>query len=248
MQMKNKTNDHGMNRREFLAATTGTSAILAVTIASFPSILGGAEEKLKSTAPFSLPALPYPENALEPYISARTLSYHYGKHHQGYIDKTNDLIKDTEFDGASLEDIIKRTAQNPDKAVLFNNAAQVWNHTFYWKSMKPNGGGTPNGKLVKRIEGSFGSFDKFKNALTEAALTQFGSGWAWLIVDEDSLKVLKTGDADTPLAHGQVPLITIDVWEHAYYLDYQNRRKDYVGAYLDHLINWSFAEQHLPKG
>ncbi|MBU1694069.1 MAG: superoxide dismutase, partial [Verrucomicrobia bacterium] len=164
---------------------------------------------------FSLPPLPWPDNALEPHISARTIGFHYGKHHQAYVDNLNKLVAGTPLAGLSLEEIIKQTAGKPDKAGLFNNAAQVWNHTFFWNSMKPNGGGAPGGKLAEAIDESFGSFEAFKTAFTEAAMTQFGSGWAWLVLEGGKLKVVKTPNADTPLAHGQKALLTCDVWEHA---------------------------------
>ena len=197
------------------------------------------------TAAFTLPALPYAQAALEPHISARTLSFHYGKHHQAYVDNLNKLAAAGKMAGLPLEEIIRQTAAKPDQAGLFNNAAQVWNHTFFWNSMKPNGGGAPTGKLAERVNAAFGSFDAFKTAFGEAALAQFGSGWAWLVQEGDTLKIVKTSNADTPLAHGQTALLTCDVWEHAYYLDYQNRRKDFVQAFLDHLANWDFAAAQL---
>ena len=194
---------------------------------------------------FTLPALPYAQDALEPHISARTLSVHHGKHHQAYVDNLNKLVAGTPMADLPLEEIIRRTAGKPDQTGLFNNAAQVWNHTFFWQSMKPNGGGAPTGKLAERINAAFGSFDAFKTAFSEAAMTQFGSGWAWLVQEGDTLKIVKTSNADTPLAHGQTPLLTCDVWEHAYYLDYQNRRKDFVQVFLEHLVNWDFAASQL---
>ena len=194
---------------------------------------------------FLLPALPYAPEALEPSISARTLGFHHGKHHQAYVDNLNKLAVGVEFTNMSLEDIIRQAAGRSTAAGLFNNAAQVWNHTFFWKSMKPGGGGEPTGKLAERINAAFGSFDEFKTAFSEAAMSQFGSGWVWLVQEGDALKVVKTSNADTPLAHKQTALLTCDVWEHAYYLDYQNRRKDFVQAFLDHLANWGFAEAQL---
>jgi superoxide dismutase, Fe-Mn family len=194
---------------------------------------------------FLLPALPYAQAALEPHVSARTLSFHYGKHHQAYVDNLNKLAVGASMADLSLEEIIRQTAGKPDQAGLFNNAAQVWNHTFFWNSMKPDGGGAPTGNLAERINATFGSYDVFKTAFSEAAMTQFGSGWAWLVQDGDTLKIVKTANADTPLAHGQTALLTCDVWEHAYYLDYQNRRKDFVAAFLDHLANWGFAAEQL---
>jgi Fe-Mn family superoxide dismutase len=194
---------------------------------------------------FELPALPYANNALEPYITARTLDFHHGKHHNAYVVNLNNMIKDTPLASSPLERIIRETAGDATKAGVFNNAAQVWNHTFYWKAMKPKGGGAPAGKVAARIDEAFGGYVAFREQFKTAAVTQFGSGWAWLVLDGGSLKIVKTGNADTPIAHGQTPLITCDVWEHAYYLDYQNRRPDYVDAFLDHLVNWDFAAANL---
>lgn len=193
----------------------------------------------------ALPTLPYPENALDPVISAKTLSFHYGKHHKTYVDTLNKLIAGTEYADMPLVTIITATAGVADKAPIFNNAAQAWNHTFYWQSLSPKGGGEPPAELKKKIEASFGSLDACKDELSAAATGQFGSGWAWLVLDGDKLKVVKTGNADMPLATGKKPLVTIDVWEHAYYLDYQNRRLDYVNAVLNKLINWNFAAENL---
>ncbi len=194
---------------------------------------------------FELPALPYAQDALEPFITSRTMSFHYGKHHQTYVDNLNKLIAGTPLEGKPLEKIIRETAGVAEKAALFNNAAQVWNHTFFWQSMKPKGGGKPAGRLMSMIEKSFGDLEKFKNAFVTEAVGQFGSGWAWLVQDGDLLKIVKTSNADTPAARGQNTLITCDVWEHAYYLDYQNRRKDFVQAFMDNLINWDFAASQL---
>ncbi len=192
-----------------------------------------------------LPPLPYAENALDPVISANTIGFHYGKHHKGYVDTLNKLVAGTELAKLTLEKLITETAGKADKAAIFNNAAQTWNHTFYWRSLRPKGGGEPAGALKQRIEASFGSLDACKNELSTAAASQFGSGWAWLVLDADKLKVVKTANAETPLTQGVKPLLTIDVWEHAYYLDYQNRRADYVKAVLDKLINWGFATDNL---
>ena len=194
---------------------------------------------------FELPALPYAKNALEPYITANTLEFHYGKHHNAYVVNLNNLTKETSLASASLDDIVRQTAGDAAKAGVFNNAAQVWNHTFYWNGMKAGGGGSPTGPLAEKIEESFGRFAAFREQFKNAAVTQFGSGWAWLVVEGGKLKVAKTGNADTPIAHGQTPLLTCDVWEHAYYLDYQNRRPDYVDTFLDHLVNWDFAARNL---
>ena len=195
---------------------------------------------------FELPPLPYDKSALEPHISARTLEFHHGKHHAAYVNNLNGLIKDTDLASKSLEDIILASAKDlPAKQGVFNNAAQVWNHTFFWNCMKKNGGGKPSGKILAKIESDLGSFDKFVEEFRAAATTQFGSGWAWLVLDGGKLKITKTGNADLPMAHGQKALLTVDVWEHAYYLDYQNRRIDFVQAFIDHLINWEFVEKNL---
>ncbi len=192
----------------------------------------------------TLPALPYAKTALAPHISEETLNFHYGKHHQGYVNKLNKQVEGTPLAEQPLEAVIKATA-NPDQTAIFNNAAQVWNHTFYWNSLKSKGGGKPTGALAEMIDKSFGGFEQFKAEFAKAATGQFGSGWAWLVKDGDKLAVVKTGNADNPLVHGQKPLLTVDVWEHAYYLDYQNRRAEYVTAVLDGLINWDFAAQNL---
>jgi len=202
-------------------------------------------EKIESAATHVLPSLPYADNALEPVISAKTIGFHYGKHHKGYVDNLNKLIAGTEFADLPLTKIITKTAGIADKTAIFNNAAQTWNHTFYWKSMKLKGGGEPPAALKQKIAASFGSVDACRKELSTAAMAQFGSGWVWLILDGDKLKVVKTANADNPLTTGMKPLLTIDVWEHAYYLDYQNRRADYVNAVLDKLINWDFAAVNL---
>jgi Fe-Mn family superoxide dismutase len=194
---------------------------------------------------FELPALPYPADALKPYMSAETFSYHHGKHHAAYVANLNKLIEGTELANKSLEEIIKTTFGDPSKAGIFNNAAQVWNHTFFWESMKPGGGGAPTGPIADKINADFGGYDKFAEAFKTAAATQFGSGWAWLVLDNGTLKVTKTPNAENPLVYGQTPLLTLDVWEHAYYLDYQNRRPDFINAYLEHLVNWDAANARL---
>ena len=191
-----------------------------------------------------LPPLPYAENALEPVISARTIGFHYGKHHQGYVDNLNKLVAGTKFADLSLEQIIARSAGQPESSAVFNNAAQAWNHAFYWQSMTPSGGGHPPAELRQRIEASFGSVDGCRTELARAAVSQFGSGWAWLVLDGDRIRVVGTANADVPLTQSLKPLLVIDVWEHAYYLDHQNRRADYVQAVLDRLINWEFALQN----
>ena len=196
-------------------------------------------------SPHVLPPLPYADNALGNVISSRTIGFHYGKHHKGYIDNLNKLITGTVFADLSLEKIIAETSGKADQTEIFHNAAQAWNHTFYWHSLSPRGGGEPPTELKQRIEASFGNVDQCKKELAAAATTQFGSGWTWLVLDEDKLKVVKTANADLPLTKSITPLLTLDVWEHAYYLDYQNRRADYVNAILDKLINWSFASDNL---
>jgi Fe-Mn family superoxide dismutase len=182
---------------------------------------------------------------LEPVITAKTLSFHYGKHHKAYVDNLNKLIAGTDYSDLSLEEIIKGTAGRSERVAIFNNAAQIWNHTFYWNSLSPKGGGEPPAALKHKIEASFGSVDAFKKEFAAAAVSQFGSGWAWLVLEDGKLKVVKTANAEDPLTTGKKPLLTIDVWEHAYYLDYQNRRPDYVNAVLDKLINWEFALQNV---
>tara|TARA_R110000787_G_scaffold86057_5_gene183194 strand:- start:22595 stop:23194 length:600 start_codon:yes stop_codon:yes gene_type:complete len=196
---------------------------------------------------FSLPDLPYAQDALEPHITANTLSFHHGKHHNTYVVNLNGMIKDGPLADASLEEIIKASAGDASKAGVFNNAAQIWNHTFYWHSMKPGGGGKPTGALAAKIDEDFGSYDKFVEEFKAAGATQFGSGWAWLVLDGGKLKVTKTPNADLPMAHGQTALLTCDVWEHAYYLDFQNRRPDYLSTFLDSLVNWDFAAENLAK-
>jgi Fe-Mn family superoxide dismutase len=202
-------------------------------------------DKIKSASPHVLPSLPYADNALDPVISAKTIGFHYGKHHKGYVENLNKLVAGTEFADLPLEKIITATAGKADKAAIFNNASQTWNHTFYWRSLSPKGGDEPLAGLKQKIKASFGALDACKKELATAAMAQFGSGWTWLVLDGSKLKVIKTGNADGPLTTGMKPLLTIDVWEHAYYLDYQNRRADYVNAVLDKLINWDFVVENL---
>lgn len=230
-----------VNRRRFLTAMLAGSAMLAFGDLTLPRQARAAG----ASGPFTLPPLPYPDNALSPTISANTIGFHYGKHHQGYVNNLNQLVAGTALVDQPLEAVIKASVGTADKTAIFNNAAQIWNHTFYWNSLKPKGGGKPTGALAELIEKSFGGFDSFKTEFAKTATGQFGSGWAWLVKDGDKLAVTKTGNADTPIVHGLKPLLTIDVWEHAYYLDYQNRRADYVTAVLDNLINWEFAAQNL---
>ena len=194
-----------------------------------------------------LPELSYPKDALAPYISEKTLDFHYGKHHNTYVVNVNKLIEGTGLANETLENIIKKTAGDSSKSGIFNNAAQVWNHTFYWHSMKPNGGGPPNGAIADKIKADFGSYDKFAEEFKNAGITQFGSGWVWLVVKNGKLEVMKTSNADTAIAHGLKPVLTMDVWEHAYYLDYQNRRADYLDALIKNLVNWHFANSCIDE-
>lgn len=188
---------------------------------------------------FSLMPLPFSKNALKPYMSEETLTFHHDKHHQTYVDNLNKLIADTKFEDMSLEQIIKQSSYNVEHIGIFNNAAQVFNHNFFWECISPNGNKKPNPALLKKIEETFGSYENWQKEFKTAATSQFGSGWAWLAEDKDGqLKIMKTSNADNPIAHDMTPLMTIDVWEHAYYLDYQNRRADFVDAFLNHLINW----------
>jgi Fe-Mn family superoxide dismutase len=197
------------------------------------------------SAPLILPPLPYALNALEPTISAKTLSFHHGKHHGAYVENTNRLIVGTELADLPLDQIVAETAGRAERASIFNNAAQAWNHSFYWHSLKPNGGGEPRAMLKQKMEESFASVDACKKELANSAMAQFGSGWAWLVLDGSNLKVVKTANAETPFTFGLKPLLAIDVWEHAYYLDYQNKRADHVNAVIDRLINWEFAAENL---
>lgn len=223
-------------RRDFLLASAG-AALLA---------LGGLPQRAHAAAPrHALPELPCALDALAPTLSANTLGYHYGKHHKAYLDNLNRLIDGTELTALSLDQLVVATAGKAAQSAVFNNAAQVWNHNFYWKSLRPQGGGEPPAELRRRIEASFDSVAACRKELAAAAVTQFGSGWAWLVADGERLKVIKTGNADTPLSAGLKPLLALDVWEHAYYLDYQNRRADYANAVIDKLIDWDFALRNL---
>ncbi len=192
------------------------------------------------------PPLPFAKDALEPYgMKAETFDYHYGKHHAAYVTNLNNLIKDTELDSKSLEEIITTSFKDPAKVGVFNNAAQVWNHTFFWNCLKAGGGGAPTGEVAERINKDFGSYDKFREEFKAAATTQFGSGWAWLVDDGGTLKVIKTPNAEDPLAHGQKALLTLDVWEHAYYIDFKNARPAFIDNFLDKLVNWDFVAHNL---
>lgn len=196
--------------------------------------------------PITLPELPYAKTALEPFISAQTLEYHHGKHHNAYVVKLNELIANTDMANDDLETIIMKSAKDSTKAAIFNNAAQVWNHTFYWHCMKPAGGGKPSGALSQKIDEDFGSFDNFATTFRNAGANRFGSGWAWLVQGKDGkLKITHTPNAELPMTEGEIALLTMDVWEHAYYLDYQNRRPDYMATFLDKLVNWDFVAQNF---
>lgn len=207
----------------------------------------GFANRRQMRMPIVLPSLPYAHDALVPYISKETLEIHHGKHHRAYVDNVNKLAKDTKLAGLGLEGLIMEAARDPFLRALLNNAAQAWNHTFFWHSLRPNGGGRPGGAIAERIRIDFGSYERLVERLAAAATTQFGSGWAWLVLNGTSLQVMQTSNADTPLLHGRIPLLTIDVWEHAYYIDYRNRRDAYVKAVIDHLLHWEFANANLER-
>lgn len=194
---------------------------------------------------FKLPDLPYAADALSPHVSAKTLALHHGKHHKSYVEKLNGLVQQDDEASPALEQVIRDAYQDAAKQAIFNNAAQCWNHEFLWKSMTPEGGGAPSGSIGKLIDTQFGSFDAFRKAFIEASVSHFGSGWAWLVLDNGKLEITTTHDADLPLVHGATALLTCDLWEHAYYVDYENRRVDYVQAFLAHLANWDFANANL---
>jgi superoxide dismutase, Fe-Mn family len=194
---------------------------------------------------FELPPLPYPTNALLPHMSEKTLEFHHGKHHKSYVDTANKLLLGTLYENRSLEEVIRATAKDDTKAPIFNSTAQIWNHNFFWRSLKPKGGGKPTGEVAQALDKSFGGYDKFRIEFRDACASQFGSGWGWLVRDKDRLRIIKTANAINPLALGSVALLTCDVWEHAYYLDYQNRRTDFVDAFLDHLVNWEHVAAQL---
>ena len=226
----------GITRRDFLKATAAGSLLAGV---GAPSLVFGA-------APLVHQALPYAEGALAPVIGAQTVGIHWGRHHKFYVDNLNKLVPGTPHEGKSVEQIVLATAGKADQQAFFNNAGQVWNHDFYWKSLKAGGGGKPPAAIAKRIDESFGGFDEFRKQFAAMTVSQFGSGWGWLVEDAaGKLKVVKTANAEVPITQGFKPLLTIDVWEHAYYLDYQNRRADYVNAVIDKLLDWSFAEKNL---
>ena len=227
-----------MTRRGFIGVAAGAAA-------SGMALVAKGEMKMKE---IKLEALPYAEDALAPAISAKTISFHYGKHHAGYVKTLNGLIAGTQYEGCALEEIVRTAAARGD-AAIFNNAAQTWNHTFYWKSLAPVGaGGAPEGAFGEAVARDFGSFADMKTALADAAVKRFGSGWAWLVAKDGKLSVISTPTAETPLTQaGVTPLLTVDVWEHAYYLDWQNRRADYVAALLDKLANWKFAAENFAR-
>lgn len=226
-----------LSRRAFLTATAGAAAFVA-TVNVHP-------EEAFAQGPYAPPPLPYPETDLEPYISAKTISFHHGKHTAAYYTNTAKLLEGKPLHGKPLTEVFLEAYKDKDNPGLFNNAAQSWNHTFYWNSMKKGGGGEPSGRLGDAVKAAFGGFEGFKKAFSEAAATQFASGWAWLVLDKTELKVVKTGNAANPQVSGQTPLLTIDVWEHAYYLDHQNRRADYIKAFLDNLVNWDFVAKNF---
>jgi len=232
-----------MDRRDFLKTSFYLSALTMVQLTG----IGCSRQSETALSLLGLPPLPYHNDALEPYISSRTIEFHYGKHHQAYAANTQKLIAGTNLAKLPLKEIIQKSHGIKELVPTYNNAAQLFNHNFYWECMKPNGGGKPQGKILQAIEQSFGTFEAFSKTFSESAGAQFGSGWTWLVKDGNQLKVINTGNADTPAAMGTIPLLTIDVWEHAYYLDYQNRRTDYIRAFLDHLVNWEFASENLTQ-
>jgi len=235
--MDAKTGSRGMDRRTFLKTMAVAGAGVMAAQMAFPGVT--------LASGFTPAPLPYAENALEPYISAKTVSFHYGKHTMGYFNNVNKLVQGSPLASLTLDQIFVKAASDPAQIGVFRNAAQAWNHVFYWNGMTPGGGKEPNGKVKDAISAAFGDFETFKKQLAEAANTQFASGWAWLVEDKGALKVVKTPNAMNPMVDGAKPLLTIDVWEHAYYLDYQNRRADYVTAYLDHLVNWDFVAKNM---
>lgn len=239
MGTKNEISKSQLSRREFMAASAGAGA--ALSMGNVAGVFGTGD----LVAPFLLEPLPFAQDALEPVISAKTLSFHYDKHHRGYLNNLNRLVENTPYAKMPLEQIIRQSAGQPEKVGLFNNAAQTWNHSFYWQCLQPGGSTVPTALRI-RMEADFGGVEACKKELANAAVTQFASGWAWLVVEDGRLKIVKTSNAETPLTTEASPLLTIDVWEHAYYLDYQNRRADHVADVIDKLLNWEFAAQNLP--
>jgi Fe-Mn family superoxide dismutase len=194
---------------------------------------------------YELPDLPYAYDALDPYISAKTLEFHHDKHHAAYVTNYNKMVEEAGMGDKSIEEVIKTVYNDSSKGGIFNNGAQAWNHTFFWNSMKPGGGGAPTGAVAEKINSDLGGYEQFKEAFKKAAATQFGSGWAWLVLDNGTLKIVNSPNAVNPIALGQTPLLTLDVWEHAYYLDYQNKRPDFIDAFINNLINWDFVNEQM---
>lgn len=240
MKTSAKSHETSLSRRDFLRTAAATGILAATGIPRFAQAGGSAPAANGN-------GLPYALNALEPVISARTLEFHHGKHHRGYANNLKKLISGTAMAGAPLETVVRQAAARPEFTAIFNNAAQVWNHDFYWASLSPDGGGEPPAALKRAMETSFGSVDACKRELAQVSVSQFASGWGWLVADGSTLKVISTSNAETPLTGNLKPLLTIDVWEHAYYLDYQNRRAEHVQAVLDSLINWPFAAANLAR-
>lgn len=243
--------DHEMSVENFDSMRTINRRVFLKTV-----ILGGAAlaagplawtKSVRAQNAIVLPEMPYAKDALEPAVSGQTINFHYAKHHAGYVQNTNNLLQGSGLEELDLETIILKASRDDDLRDLFNNAAQVWNHTFYWHSMRPGGGRLPDGPLKKKIEADYGSLKNLKASLSEKASSQFASGWAWLVLKNGHLSCINTANAHTPIAMGMTPLLCIDVWEHAYYLDYQNRRGDYVQNFLEHLVNWDFANENLKE-
>lgn len=203
------------------------------------------EKANQASYPFSLPELPFDKNAFKEVLSAETFDYHHGKHHNAYVQNANKLLADHNLNSKNLEEVILASSNDSTLKGIFNNAAQIWNHSFYWHSLTPNGGGEPQTELMEQINQDFGSFEKFKEEFKTAGATQFGSGWAWLVYKDGKLKITKTANAELPITEGETPLLTCDVWEHAYYIDYRNQRPAYLDVFLDKLVNWSFAEENF---
>ncbi|MEX3816091.1 superoxide dismutase [Paraburkholderia sp. BR13439] len=249
--MPDDRKDIQSSRRGFIQLTALGAASLAAAAVPAAGAFAATQSSTRVPAylpnsPLTYPSLPYAEDALEPIISAKTIGFHYGKHHKAYFDNIARMVANTPYADMSLEQLVMATAGQPEREALFNNAAQAWNHTFYWNSMTPSAK-APQGAFMAMIERDFGSFDNLKKELATTSSSQFGSGWGWVVVDRGHLKVVKTSNADVPFVHGMQPLLTIDVWEHAYYLQYQNRRPDYVAAVLDKLVNWEFAASNLAR-
>jgi Fe-Mn family superoxide dismutase len=240
------------SRREVLGAALAGAAVTVLASHTLPAFAGdapagtpGPTPAAAPTGPLVLAPLPYADTALAPVISQNTLSFHYGKHHKTYVEKGNAALAGNPLADKPIPDIIRATAGKPDQAAIYNNVAQAWNHDFYWRSMKPGGGGAPTGRVADLLKTSWGGLDGFKGAFAKAAAGRFGSGWVWLVSNKGKVEILDTANADTPLPLGLTPLLVADVWEHAYYLDYQNRRADYIAAWMDKLIDWSFVEKNL---